>query len=108
MRGYVKDCLKMWTYLGKIDQQSAAKEWAVQMKVDTKKADSAERAMLAEERRVTSTERRESEKERKFEDAQNRASFRSTRRSRVYQSNDDRLQYRQSRLDERYTNSYRW
>jgi hypothetical protein len=108
MRGYVKDCLKMWTYLGTIDQQSAAKEWAVQMQVDTKKADSAERAMLAEERRMASTERRDSEKERKFEDAQDRASFRSTRRSRQYQSRDDRLQYRQTRLDDRYTNSYRW
>ena len=108
MRNYVKDCLKMWTYLGTIDQQSAAKEWAVQMKLDAKKADNAERAMLAEERRMTAVQRRESAEEQKFEDAQDRASFRSTRRSRNYQSRDDRLQYQQTRLNDRYTNSYRW
>ena len=108
MRSYVKDCLKMWTYLGTIDQQAACKEWAVGIKLDAKKAADAKRAMVAESRRMASLERRESEKERKFEDAQDRASFRSTRRSRHYQSRDDRLRYRQSRLDERYTNNYRW
>lgn len=108
MRGYVKDCLKMWIYLGTIDQQSAAKEWAVQMKLDAEKSRNAERAMLAEEHRMAAAERKAAEKERKFEDAQDRASFRSTRRSRVYQSRDDRLRYRQTRLDERYTNYYRW
>jgi hypothetical protein len=108
MRNYVKDCLKMWTYLGTIDQQSAAKEWVVGMKLDADKSKNAERAMLAEERRIASMERRESEKERKYEDAQDRASFRSSRRSRQYQSRDDRLRYRQTRMDERYTNQYRW
>ena len=108
MRSYVKDCLKMWTYLGTIDQQAAAKEWAVGMKMDAKKAENAERAMVAESRRMAALERRDSEKERKFEDAQDRASFRSSRRSRHYQSRDDRLQYRQTRLDDRYTNHYRW
>ena len=108
MRAYVKDCLKMWTYLGTIDQQSACKEWVAQMKVDSMKSKNAERAMLAEERRMTALDRRESEKERKFEDAQDRASFRSSRRSRGYQSRDDRLQYQQTLLNDRYTNHYRW
>ncbi|RKY06622.1 MAG: hypothetical protein DRP56_07065 [Planctomycetota bacterium] len=108
MRLYVKDCLKIWTYLGTIGEQSACKEWAVGMKLDAKKADDAERAAVAESRRMAALERRESAKEQKFQDAQDRASFRSSRRSRHYQSRDDRLQYRQSRLDERYTNNYRW
>ena len=108
MRSYVKDCLKIWTYLGTIGEQAACKEWAVGMKLDAKKAANAERAMVAENRRMASLERRDSEKQRKFEDAQDRASFRSSRRSRHYQSRDDRLQYRQTRLDDRYTNSYRW
>ena len=108
MRSYVKDCLKMWTYLGTIDQQAAAKEWVVGMKLNSKKAADAERAMLAESRRTASLERRESAKEQKYQDAQDRSSFRSSRRSRRYQSRDDRLRYRQSRLDERYTNNYRW
>ncbi len=108
MRSYVKDCLKMWTYLGTIDQQAACKEWAVGIKMDAKKAEDAERAAVSESRRMASLERRESEKERKLQDAQDRASFRSTRRSRAYQSRDDRLRYRQTRLDDRYTNSYRW
>ncbi|MHC4998359.1 MAG: hypothetical protein ACYTEM_04960 [Planctomycetota bacterium] len=108
MLGYVEDTLKMWTYLGTIGEQSAAKEWAVGMKLDAEKMKNAERAMVAEERRMASLERRESEKERKFEDAQDRASFRSSRRERVYQSRDDRLQYQQTLLNDRYTNSYRW
>ncbi|MEN8128342.1 MAG: hypothetical protein ABFR90_11150 [Planctomycetota bacterium] len=108
MRSYVKDCLKMWIYLGTIDQQAACKKWAAQMKVDAEKSKNAERAMIAEERRLTAMERKEAEKERKFQDAQDRASFRSSRRERHYQSRDDRLQYRQTRMDERYTNYYRW
>lgn len=108
MRSYVKDCLKIWLYLGTIDEQAACKKWAVQMKLDAENSKNAERAMIAEERRMAALNRKESEKERKFEDAQARASFRSTRRSRTYQSRDDRLRYRQSRLDDRYTNHYRW
>ena len=108
MLGYVKDSLKMWTYLGTIGEQSAAKEWAVGMKLDAEKMKNAERAMVAEDRRMASLERRESAKEQKFEDAQDRASFRSSRRSRVYQSRDDRVQYQQTLLNDRYTNSYRW
>ena len=98
----------MWTYLGTIGEQAACKEWAVGMKLDAIKAENAERAAVSESRRMAALDRRESEKERKFEDAQDRASFRSSRRSRHYQSRDDRLQYRQTRLDDRYTNSYRW
>ena len=108
MLSYVEDLLKMWTYLGTINQQAAAKEWAVGMKLDAEKMKNAERAMIAEERRMASLDRRESEKERKFEDAQDRASFRSSRRERHYQSRDDRLQYQQTLLSDRYTNSYRW
>jgi hypothetical protein len=78
------------------------------MKLDAEKMKNAERAMVAEDRRMASLERRESAKEQKFEDAQDRASFRSSRRSRVYQSRDDRVQYQQTLLNDRYTNSYRW
>lgn len=108
MRAYVKDALKMWIYLGTINEQAKAKEWAVQMKVAAETAKGAERAMLAEERRMASLERRQAEEDRKFEDAQSRASFRSTRRERGYQSRDDRLKYQQTLLNERYTNYYRW
>ena len=108
MRGYVKDALKMWIYLGEIDEQSAAKEWVVQMKVDAEMAKGAERAMLAEDRRMANLERREAERERQFQDAQDRASYRSSRRERVYNSRDERLRYQQSLLNERYTNYYRW
>jgi hypothetical protein len=108
MRSYVKDALKMWTYLGTIGEQAACKEWAVQMKLDAEKAKGAERAALAEERRMAALDRRESAKEQKFEDAQERASFRSSRRERTYTSRQDRLQYQQTLLNERYTNYYRW
>jgi hypothetical protein len=108
MLGYVKDSLKMWTYLGTINQQSAAKEWAVGMKLDAEKMKNAERAKLAEDRRMASMERQESAKEQKYEDAQDRASFRSSRRERHYQSRDDRVQYQQTLLSDRYTNNYRW
>ena len=108
MRGYVKDCLKIWIYLGTIDQQSGCKEWAVQMKLDAEKDKAAERGAVAEQRRMAALERSESEKQRKFEDAQSRASFRSSRSERVYTSREDLLRYRQTRLDERYTNYYRW
>jgi hypothetical protein len=108
MRAYVKDCLKMWIYLGQIGEQSAAKEWAVQMKIDAEKSKNAERAMVAEERRMTARDRRESEKERKFEDAQDRASYGSGRNERIYNSRQDQRQYQQTLLNERYTNYYRW
>ena len=108
MRNYVKDCLKMWTYLGNINQQSAAKEWAVGMKLDAKKAENAELAMLAEDRRMASVQRREAAEDQKFQDAQDRASFRSSTRERRYNSRDDRLQYQQTLLNDRYTNNYRW
>jgi hypothetical protein len=108
MRGYVKDALKMWIYLGDIGEQSAAKVWAVQMKVDAEKAKGAERAMLAEERRMANLERREAKRERQFQDSQDRAAFRSSRRQRVYNSRNERLRYQQSLLNDRYTNYYRW
>ncbi|MDH3946947.1 MAG: hypothetical protein OET45_09760, partial [Chromatiales bacterium] len=54
MLSYVEDLLKMWTYLGTIGEQSAAKEWAVGMKLDAEKMKNAERAMIAEERRMAS------------------------------------------------------
>jgi hypothetical protein len=108
MLGYVEDLLKMWTYLGTIGEQSAAKEWAVGMKLDAEKMKNAERAMVAEERRMASLERRESEKERKFQDAQDRASFSSSEKERRFDSRQDRLQYQQTLLSDRYTNSYRW
>ncbi|MHC5100838.1 MAG: hypothetical protein ACYSOG_03270, partial [Planctomycetota bacterium] len=108
MLGYVEDLLKMWTYLGTIGEQAAAKEWAVGMKLDAEKMKNAERAMVAEERRMASLERRESEKERKFQDAQDRASFSSSEKERRFDSRQDRLQYQQTLLSDRYTNSYRW
>jgi hypothetical protein len=108
MRGYVKDVLKMWIYLGQINEQSAAKEWAVQMKLDAEKGKAAERAMLAEQRRMAAADRREAKEDQKFEDAQQRASFYSSRRERAYQSRQDRLNYQQTLLNERYTNYYRW
>ena len=78
------------------------------VRMDAEKSKNAERAMLAEQRRMTAMERREEEKERKFQDAQDRASFSSSRRERVYTSRNDRLQYQQTLLNERYTNYYRW
>jgi hypothetical protein len=108
MRSYVHDCSKMWIYLGQIGEQAAAKEWAVQMKLDAEKGKAAERSMVAEERRMAALDRSESEKERKFEDAQSRASFRSSRNERVYTSRQDQRQYQQTLLNERYTNYYRW
>ena len=108
MRAYVKDCLKMWIYLGQIGEQAAAKEWAVQMKVDAEKSKAAERAMVAEERRTAALNRSEAAKEQEFEDAQSRASYRSSRRERGYTSRQDQRQYQQTLLNERYTNSYRW
>jgi anti-sigma-K factor RskA len=108
MLGYVEDLLKMWTYLGTIGEQAAAKEWAVGMKLDAEKMKNAERAMLAEQRRMASMQRREEEKERKFQDAQDRASFSSSEKERRFDSRQDRLQYQQTLLSDRYTNSYRW
>lgn len=108
MRSYVKDCLKMWIYLGQIGEQSAAKGWAVQMKLDAEKGKAAERAMMAEEQRMAAAERRASNQEREFEDAQSRVSYRSSRRERVYTSRQDQRQYQQTLLNERYTNYYRW
>jgi anti-sigma-K factor RskA len=108
MRGYVKDCLKMWTYLGTIGEQSAAKEWAVGMKLDAEKMKNAERAKVAEDRRMAAMERQDEEKERKFQDAQDRASFSSSTKERRFESRNDRLQYQQTLLNERYTNHYRW
>jgi hypothetical protein len=108
MRDYVQDCLKIWLYLGTIDEQSACKEWAVQMKLDAEKGKAGERAMMAEEQRMAAAERKASDQEREFEDAQSRASYRSSRRERVYTSRQDQRQYQQTLLNERYTNYYRW
>ena len=108
MLGYVKDCLKMWTYLGTINQQSAAKEWAVGMKLDAIKQEDTQRQMLANERRTASLQRRQQAEEQKFQDAQDRASFSSSTRERRYESRDSRLQYQQTLLSDRYTNNYRW
>ena len=108
MLNYVKDCLKMWTYLGTINQQSAAKEWAVGMKLDAIKQENTQRQMLADERRTASLQRRQQAEEQKFQDAQDRASFSSSTRERRYESRDSRLQYQQTLLSDRYTNNYRW
>lgn len=108
MRAYVKDCLKMWIYLGNIGEQAKCKEWAVQMKIDAATAKNAERAMVAEDRRMAALERREADAQRKFDDAQDRASYSSQTRERRYTGRQDRLQYQQTLLNERYTNYYRW
>ncbi|MCI0499782.1 MAG: hypothetical protein L0Y36_08910 [Planctomycetales bacterium] len=108
MRGYATDCIKMWIYLGTIGEQDACKEWAVQMKMDVEKTKAAERAMMSEQQRMAAADRRQSAEEQKFEDAQERASFRSSRRERVYTDRQDQRQYQQTLLNERYTNSYHW
>ncbi len=87
MRAYVNDCLKMWIYLGTIDQQSACKEWAVEMKQNAEKERAAERAAAVQERRTAALARQEEERQKKFADAENR---------------------RQARWNNRYTSDYRW
>lgn len=100
--------VRMWIYLGTIDEQANAKAKLADIILADKAAAAEQKAQVAEMKREDNMAYAQQKEDQKRQDAMDRASFRSSRRSRQYESRDNRLQYRQSRLDERYTNSRRY
>ncbi len=108
MRGYAKDVIRIWMYLGTINEQDGCKAAVAQYKIDQKKIKDTEKELAMQQKSMAVQERSQSAKQAKFEDAQDRASFRSTAGERRYDTRQDQLQYQQTLLNERYTNAYRW
>ena len=96
---------KMWVYLVQIEKLGDFKAYSADLILEAKAARAKEKAMYVEKHRQEAFARTAEKKQQKFDDAQARAQFKSSRRSRAYESRQDRLRYRQSRLDERFVNS---
>ncbi len=100
--------VRMWLYLGTIDEQGNAKAQAADMVLEQKAQVAQEKEQLTAMKRDAALERQQERIDQKHEDAMDRSSFRSSRRSRAYTSRENRQRYRQTRLDERYANSRRY
>jgi hypothetical protein len=105
IRTVLDQCAKMWVYLDSIGQLSEFKMHVADVVLSQKAAKAQEKAMYEESHRQEVIARAREKEEREFETAEARAEWRSGRSERVYESRQDQLQYRQSRLDERFVNS---
>jgi hypothetical protein len=105
LRSILDQSAKMWRYLDSIGKLDDFKAYAADIILEQKAVKAKEKAIYAEMHREEVISRAADREQREFEDAEARASFRSSQRERYYQSRQDRLRYRQTRLDERYVNS---
>ena len=105
LRSLMDQSAKIWVYLTQIEKLGEFKAYQADLVLAQKAARAKEKAIYVEKHRQEVLARSAQKKQQKFDDAQARTEFRSSRRAREYESRQDRLLYRQSRLDERFTNS---
>lgn len=105
LRTIMDQCARMWVYLDQIGQLSDFKAREVDLKLQQKAAVEARRAAAMQEKQQASLARAEDKRQQEYEEKMARREFSSSRRERSYQSRQDHLLYRQTRLDERYANS---
>jgi hypothetical protein len=105
IRSLMDQTAKIWVYLDSIGELDKFKAHAADIVLSQKAAKAQEKAMYEQTHREEVIARARDKEEREFETAEARAEWRSGRSERVYESRQDQLQYRQSRLDERFVNS---
>lgn len=105
IRVMLDQAAKVWFYLDSIGQLKNFKAYAADLILRQKTGKAREKAIYAQAHQEETIAQTRARQQRKFEDAEDRASFRSNRRERTYESYQDHLLYRQSRLDERFVNS---
>lgn len=106
LRPLAQQCLKVWLYLGQIKEQENLKAYVAEKKLQTKQADDAMRARLQEEKRATAYDHAKAREEKRFEQSMDRS--RQERHDERQDYRQDALLFRQSRLDDRYTNNYHY
>jgi hypothetical protein len=105
IRTVLDQAAKIWVYLDSIKELDNFKAYAADLILEKKAAKAQEKAMYTEAHRQEVLAQAKEKQQREFETAESRAEWRSGRRERAYDSYQDNLQYRQSRLDERFVNS---
>lgn len=105
VRTIMDQCARMWVYLDQIGRLGDFKSQEVDVALQQKADVAARRAAMMQEKQQASLARAEDRRQQEYEEKMARREFSSSRRERYYQSRQDQLLYRQSRLDERYANS---
>ena len=105
LRSLMDQSARMWVYLEQIKELGAFKAYVADLILEQEATKAKEKAMYTEKRRQEVIARTAEKEQQEFDDAQARAQFQSSRRSRYYGTRQSVLTYRQSRLDERFTNS---
>ena len=94
----------MWLYLGQINEQDNLKVHVADMKLQAKQADEAMRQELRDRRRAEAYSRSQARSDKRFQESLERSRYQRYEERRDYRQ--DALLFRQSRLDDRYTNRY--
>ncbi|MCE5186638.1 MAG: hypothetical protein LLF76_10990 [Planctomycetaceae bacterium] len=105
MRKMLDQCARIWCYLDKTGQLGAYKSHEADLILQQKADAATKRAAMMQEKQQAALARAEDQRQSEYEQRMAREEFRSSRRERIYDSRQDQLLYRQSRLDERYANS---
>jgi len=105
LRTIMDQCARMWVYLDRIGQLGTFKAREADVYLQQKADVASERAMAMEEKQQASLARAEDRRQSEYEQDMARREFSASSRERHYQSRQDNLLYRQTRLDERYANS---
>jgi hypothetical protein len=105
LRTSLDQCARIWVYLIKINKKDEFKAYYLDMKLEQQAQKTSEQQALLAERQAEKRDRVAEEEQARFDNKMERADFRSSRKERAYESRQAEQLYRQSRLDERYTNS---
>lgn len=104
-RKVMDNCARMWGYLEQIGKLGEFKAHEADIALQQEAQRAQEREAIMEQKKQAAFARSEDRKQQEYEEKMAREEFRSSRNQRYYQSRQDHLQYRQTQLDDRYTNS---
>lgn len=105
IRSVLDQAAKAWVYLDSIGELDNFKAYAADVIVAQKTAKAQEKAMYAQAHQEEIIAQARAKEQRKFETAEARAEWRSGRSTRAYETTQDIMLYRQTRLDERFVNA---
>lgn len=105
LRASVDQCARMWVYLGSIDKKNDYKVYYAGLKLKEKEQKDQEKAAYMAAHRDKAIAQAEQEAQMKQQAAMDRYQFESSKKERVYEDRQNRLEYQQSLLNNRLVNS---
>ena len=106
LRPIADQCIKMWLYLGTINEQENLRTHVAQMKLKAAADKQAMRDAIRDDKRQSAYAHSKAREEKKFEQGLERSRQERYDTRRDYRQ--DSLYYRQTRLDDRYSNRYHY